>query len=111
MPLPPPTKTTTKTTTKAPASTLKIKSYSYPKTIYQGAYKVAVPVGEAERSAVVYLAADFAQTQGFVMIAIQGERRVKAYQLPMLFDRAYGVTADNIAVLGSGGSIYLVNLS
>ena len=50
-------------------------------------------------------------TQGFVMIAIQGERRVKAYQLPMLFDRAYGVTADNIAVLGSGGSIYLVNLS
>ncbi len=38
------------------------------KTIYRGAFKVAVPVGEAERSAVVYLAADFAQTQGFVMI-------------------------------------------
>ena len=38
------------------------------KTIYSGAYQVKVAVGETERRAVVYLAEDFAQTQGFVMI-------------------------------------------
>lgn len=38
------------------------------KTIYSGAFQVPVAVGEAERRAVVYLAEDFAQTQGFVMI-------------------------------------------
>ncbi len=38
------------------------------KTVFSGAYRVAVTVGEAERRAVVYLAEDFAQTQGFVMI-------------------------------------------
>ena len=50
-------------------------------------------------------------TEGYVMIATQGERRVYAYPLPMMFDKVYGVTADNIAVLGSGGSVYMVNLS
>lgn len=50
-------------------------------------------------------------TGGYVMIANQGERRVNAYQLPMMFDQVYGVTADNIAVLGSGGTVYMVNLS
>ncbi len=38
------------------------------KTIYQGAYQVSVAVGETERKAVVYLAEDYAQTQGFVMV-------------------------------------------
>ena len=39
------------------------------KTIYSGAFAVKVPVAEgAERDAVVYLAEDFHQTQGFVMI-------------------------------------------
>ena len=50
-------------------------------------------------------------TDGYVMIAVQGRSKVNAYQLPMLFDRAYGVTADNVAVLGSGSYIYMVNLS
>ena len=39
------------------------------KTIYSGAFAVKVPVAEgAEKDAVVYLAEDFHQTQGFVMI-------------------------------------------
>ena len=29
----------------------------------------------------------------------------------MLFDQAYGVTLDNVAVLGSGNTIYMLNLS
>ena len=35
----------------------------------------------------------------------------RAYGLPMAFDKVYGVTADNVAVLGSGNIIYLLNLS
>ena len=49
--------------------------------------------------------------QGFVMIATQGQRQVNAYQLPMLFDRVYGVTLNNVAVLGSGDTVYMLNLS
>ena len=50
-------------------------------------------------------------TGGYVCIATQGQREVKAYNLPMGFDKVYGVTADNIAVLGNGSVIYLLNLS
>ena len=50
-------------------------------------------------------------TGGYVCIATQGQREVKAYSLPMGFDKVYGVTADNIAVLGNGSVIYLLNLS
>lgn len=50
-------------------------------------------------------------TEGYVMIATQGSPKVNAYQLPMLFDKVYGVTANNIAVLGNGGYIYMLNLS
>ena len=50
-------------------------------------------------------------TQGYVMIAVQGQSKVNAYQLPMLFDQVYGVTLDNVAVLGSGNTIYMLNLS
>ena len=49
-------------------------------------------------------------TDGFVAIAAQGRREVKAYSLPMAFDKVYGVTADNVAVLGNGNIIYLLNL-
>ena len=50
-------------------------------------------------------------TSGYVMIARQGQRNVNAYRLPMLFDRVYGVTGNNIAILGNGNIIYLLNLS
>lgn len=50
-------------------------------------------------------------TEGYVMIAVQGQQKVDAYRLPMLFDKVYGVTADNAAVLGNGNIIYLLNLS
>ena len=50
-------------------------------------------------------------TNGYVMIAQQGQKKVNAYRLPMLFDKIYGVTANNIAILGNGNIIYLLNLS
>lgn len=49
-------------------------------------------------------------TNGYVMIAAQGQQKVNAYPLPMLFDKVYGVTSDNVAVIGSGNLIYLMNL-
>ena len=36
---------------------------------------------------------------------------VNAYALPMMFDRIYGVTDSDVAVLGSGNIIYMLNLS
>lgn len=48
--------------------------------------------------------------QGFVSIAEQGKSQVNAYQLPMVFDNVYGVTSDNVAVIGSGNVIYLMRL-
>ena len=48
--------------------------------------------------------------EGYVSIAAQGRSEVNAYSLPMGFDKVYGVTADNIAVLGNGNVIYLLNL-
>ena len=50
-------------------------------------------------------------TEGYVMIAVQGQQKVDAYRLPMLFDKVYGVTADNVAVLGNSNIIHLLNLS
>ena len=38
------------------------------KTIYSGAFKVKLLVGNEERSVLVYLAEGFSQTQGFLMI-------------------------------------------
>ena len=49
-------------------------------------------------------------TEGFVMIAEQGRTSVSCYRLPMQFDRIYGVTATGYAVLGSGSTVYLLNL-
>lgn len=37
-------------------------------TIFTGAYRLTMPVGEEERTVVVYLAEGYAQTQGFVML-------------------------------------------
>ena len=50
-------------------------------------------------------------TEGYVMIAEQGKVDVAAYRLPMLFDKIYGVTANNVAILGSGSTIHMLNLS
>ena len=47
---------------------------------------------------------------GYVMIAQMGRQKADAYQLPIYFDRVYGVTEDNVAVLGYGGTVYLVSL-
>ena len=50
-------------------------------------------------------------TEGYVSIAAQGSQKVDAYALPMLFDKVYGVTANNMAILGNGNIIYILNLS
>lgn len=49
-------------------------------------------------------------TNGYVMIASQGQQQVNAYPLPMLFDKVYGVTGENVAVIGSGNLIYMLKL-
>jgi len=50
-------------------------------------------------------------TEGYVVIAEQGRQAVVAYRLPMQFDKIYGVTANNCAILGSGNTIYMLNLT
>ena len=50
-------------------------------------------------------------TEGYVMIAEQDKVDVAAYRLPMMFDKIYGVTANNVAILGSGSTIHMLNLS
>ena len=50
-------------------------------------------------------------TAGYVSIATQGSQNVIAYALPLTFDKVYGVTADNMAVLGNGNIVYILNLS
>ena len=50
-------------------------------------------------------------TDGYVTIATQGSQSVSAYALPMAFDKVYGVTANNMAILGNGNIIYILNLS
>ena len=50
-------------------------------------------------------------TEGYVAIATLGKTQVEAYALPMLFDKVYGVTSNNMAVLGNGNIIYILNLS
>lgn len=50
-------------------------------------------------------------TEGYVVVAEQGKQIVNAYRLPMQFDKIYGVTANNCAVLGSGTTIYLLNMA
>ena len=50
-------------------------------------------------------------TEGYVVIAEQGKNIVNAYRLPMQFEKIYGVTANNYAVLGSGSTIYMLYLA
>lgn len=48
--------------------------------------------------------------EGYVMIAQMDRQRVDAYQLSTYFDKVYGVTRDNTAILGYGETVYLVSL-
>lgn len=50
-------------------------------------------------------------TEGYVSIATQGSQAVTAYALPVIFDKVYGVTANNMAILGNGSIVYILNLS
>ena len=47
---------------------------------------------------------------GHLMIMRTDERAPRSYQLNMTIDEVYGVTRDGVAVLRSGGAIYLVTL-
>ena len=47
---------------------------------------------------------------GYIMIAKAGQQRVEAYPTGIAMDRVYGVTSDNVAVVGYGSQIYLINL-
>ena len=49
-------------------------------------------------------------SDGYIMIAQSGRQKVEAYPSGIPIDRVYGVTSDNVAVLGYGTQIYLVNL-
>lgn len=49
-------------------------------------------------------------SEGYVMIAGLDKQKVDAYQLPIFFDKVYGVTQSNVAILGYGSTIYLVSL-
>ena len=49
-------------------------------------------------------------TEGYAMIAVLGRQKVSAYPLPLQFDQVYGVTRNNVAVLGYGSTVYLVSL-
>ena len=50
-------------------------------------------------------------TEGYVMTAEQGRAKVTAYRLPLQFDKIYGVTSTNYAILGHGSVVYLLNLA
>ena len=47
---------------------------------------------------------------GYIMIARMGEQKVNAYRLNIRFDTVYGVADGNVAILGSGNSLYFVSL-
>ncbi len=48
---------------------------------------------------------------GHLMIAQAGSRSVQSYQLGITIDKVYGVTRDNVAVIGNGSTVYLVTLA
>lgn len=50
-------------------------------------------------------------SDGHVMVARMGQQSVDAYNLNMRFDTVYGVADGNVAVLGSGSSVYFVSLN
>ena len=49
-------------------------------------------------------------SDGHMMILPASQNKAESYRLNITIDQVYGVTRDHVAVLGSGDSIYLVNL-
>lgn len=47
---------------------------------------------------------------GYIMIAQSGRQKVDAYPTGIPVDRVYGVTSDDVAVIGYGTQVFLVNL-
>ena len=48
---------------------------------------------------------------GHLVMMSTDESTARSYQLNMTIDTVHGVTADGVAILGSGSSVYLVDLS
>lgn len=49
-------------------------------------------------------------SEGYVMIAKMGQQKVDAYAISTTFSQVYGVTNNNVAVLGYDNAVYLVSL-
>ena len=47
---------------------------------------------------------------GYIMAGRMGQQKVDAYQTILSFDRVYGITGNNIAVLANSSEVYLVNM-
>lgn len=47
---------------------------------------------------------------GHVMVAAAGRQKADAYQMPFAIENVYGVTDDGVAVVSSGGTVYLISL-
>lgn len=50
-------------------------------------------------------------SDGHLVILSTDETSARSYQLNLNIDHVYGVTSDGVAVLGNGGTIYLVDLT
>jgi hypothetical protein len=48
---------------------------------------------------------------GHLMMVGANEMTPRAYQLNLRINTVHGVTEDGVAILGNGGTIYLVDLS
>ena len=48
--------------------------------------------------------------EGIIMIAQAGWKKAEAYPTGLPLDRVYGVTNDNVAIVGNGTQLYLINL-
>ena len=49
-------------------------------------------------------------SDGHMMIYGANDSSARSFQLGVQIDRVYGVTADGVAIVGNGGTIYMVNL-
>ena len=47
---------------------------------------------------------------GHIMVATAGQQKVDAYQMPFTIEQVYGITDDGVAVVSSGGTMYLISM-
>lgn len=47
---------------------------------------------------------------GHVMVATAGRQKADAYRMPFSIENVYGITDDGVAVVSSGGTVYLISL-